>query len=168
MHQVSDPQGLTPQRPVLHLSGPKLRAAFERLIRAAEPLGGIERFAEAVKLKSEVFQDRLGDGKAATLAAREFDEIVPLMATVRRRIAPLIDGQRLADDARRDRRPARPRARHDDRRQRIAAFESTCAIAARFAASSASAERRRERQRPLPPRPRGRAPAQHASPSTIR
>lgn len=92
----SDPKGLTlvgPPRPVLHLSGPKLRAAFERLVNASEPVGGVERFADAVRLKSTVFQDRLDGGKAATLTRAAFEELVPLMATVRRRIAPLLEGR---------------------------------------------------------------------------
>ncbi len=76
---------------MLHLSGTKLRIALERLIHAAEPLGGIERFAEAVRLKSVVFQDRLADGKANALTRGMFEEIVPLMATVRRRVGPLLD-----------------------------------------------------------------------------
>jgi len=92
-YKVSDPEGLTPLRPVLHLSGTKLRIALERLIGASEPLGGIERFAEAVRLKSTVFQDRLADGKAATLSRASFGEIAPLMSTVRRRIEPLLDGR---------------------------------------------------------------------------
>lgn len=78
-------------RPVLHLSGAKLRLALEALIRAAEPIGGIERFAAAVKLKSDVLQDRLGGGKAETIERSEFEEITILMATVRRRISGLID-----------------------------------------------------------------------------
>jgi hypothetical protein len=93
LRKVSDPEGLTPLRPVLHLSGPKLRTALERLIGASERLGGVERFAEAVRLKALVFQDRLGDGKVASLTRAEFDEIVPLMPTVRRRIGPLVDGR---------------------------------------------------------------------------
>ena len=80
-------------RPVLHLSGVKLRVGLERLIHASEPLGGVERFAEAVRLKSVVFQERLADGKAAFLTRGQFDEMVPLMATVRRRVAPLLDGR---------------------------------------------------------------------------
>lgn len=87
------PLELTAPRPVLHLSGTKLRIALERLINASEPLGGIERFAEAVRLKSSVFQDRLADGRAATLGRASFDEIVPLMSTVRRRIGPLLDAR---------------------------------------------------------------------------
>lgn len=78
-------------RPVLHLSGAKLRLALEALIRAAEPIGGIERFAAAVKLKADVLQDRLGGGKAASIERGEFEEVTILMATVRRRISALID-----------------------------------------------------------------------------
>ncbi len=79
-------------RPVLHLSGAKLRLALEALIRAAEPVGGIERFAAAVKLKADVLQDRLGGGKAASIEREGFEEISILMATVRRRVGRLIDG----------------------------------------------------------------------------
>ena len=90
--KVSDPEGLTPQRPVLELSGPKLRMAFETLVNASEAVGGIERFVAAVKLKSQVFQDRLGDGKAATVDRAGLEQLAQLMATVRRRLGRLIDG----------------------------------------------------------------------------
>jgi hypothetical protein len=88
----SDPQGLTPtDRPTLHLSGAKLRAAFAALVRASEPIGGIERFAEAVKLKAHVFQEWLAEGRATMLDRVSFEEIVPLMPTVRRRVGAPID-----------------------------------------------------------------------------
>lgn len=80
-----------PDRPVLHLSGPKLRAALEQLIVGSESVGGVERFSDAVKLRAEVFQDRLLDGKAEALSRADFDELMMLMPTVRRRAAPLID-----------------------------------------------------------------------------
>ena len=80
-----------PTRPTLHLSGEKLRAALEQLIAAAEPAGGIERFAGAVKLRAEIIQDRLRDGKVAALGRPAFDEIAVLFPTVRRRIGPLIE-----------------------------------------------------------------------------
>ena len=83
--------GASPVRPVLHLSGAKLRLALEALIRAAEPIGGIERFAAAVKLKSDVLQDRLADGKARQIEREVFEDVAILMATVRRRIAGLIE-----------------------------------------------------------------------------
>lgn len=117
-------QGLTPLRPVLHLSGPKLRIALERLIGASEAVGGVEPFANAVRLKSVVFQDRLGGGKAEHLTRAEFDELALLMPTVRRRIGGLIDG-RAWDDVRSV--IIRLLDRADDTTiadQRIAAFES--------------------------------------------
>ena len=76
-------------RPTLHLSGPKLRAAWAALLRAAETVGGVERLAAALRLKSELFQDRLGDGRAATVERGAFDEIVPFLPTVRRRFSAL-------------------------------------------------------------------------------
>jgi hypothetical protein len=78
-------------RPTLHLSGPKLRAALEQVIAAAETVGGIERFVAAIGLRAVVFQDRLGEGKAATLTRATFEEVLPLMPTVRRRIGAIID-----------------------------------------------------------------------------
>ncbi len=83
--------GLEQTRPVLDLSGAKLRDSFERLVKGAELVGGVESFAAAVKLKSDVFRGRLDEGKAASLSRGEFDELVPLMATVRRRIGQLLD-----------------------------------------------------------------------------
>jgi hypothetical protein len=93
MATLATSSGLEAARPVLDLSGTKLRIALERLVNASEPLGGIERFADAVRLKSQVFHDRLGDGKATTLTRGMFEELVPLMATVRRRIEPLLEAQ---------------------------------------------------------------------------
>jgi hypothetical protein len=78
-------------RPTLHLSGPKLRAALEQVIAAAETVGGIERFVAAIGLRAVVFQDRLADGKAAMLTRAAFEELLPLMPTVRRRIGAIID-----------------------------------------------------------------------------
>lgn len=83
-------RGASPTRPSLDLSGPRLRAAFESLVRASEPIGGIERFAEALKLKSEVFRQRLADGQVKQLGLSDFDEISVLMPTVRRRMEGLL------------------------------------------------------------------------------
>jgi hypothetical protein len=81
---------LVPPRPVLHLSGAKLRAALERVIAASEPIGGVERFIAAVKLRGEVIRDRLQAEAWEALQHSDFEEIVPLMPTVRRRIGPLL------------------------------------------------------------------------------
>lgn len=80
-------------RPVLHLSGAKLRAALAALIKAAESVGGIERLVEAARLRAEVIAERMRDGRAAPLERTSFEEIVRFMPTVRRRIGPLIDRQ---------------------------------------------------------------------------
>jgi hypothetical protein len=80
-------------RPTLHLSGTRLRAALEGLIRASEQIGGIERFAEAVQLKAELFQERLGGARAEMIERARFDEIVRFMPTVRRRLPPLIEAR---------------------------------------------------------------------------
>ena len=93
MASLAANSSISPQRPVLDLSGPKLRIALETLVNASEAVGGIEQFVEAVKLKSKVCQELLGEGKAATVARADFEQLVQLMATVRRRLGRLIDDQ---------------------------------------------------------------------------
>lgn len=78
-------------RPVLHLSGPKLRAAMQQLINAADNVGGIENYVEAVKLKSQIFQNLMGEGRAAELDLADFEQAVAFMSTVRRRIAKSLE-----------------------------------------------------------------------------
>ncbi|MDE0703668.1 MAG: hypothetical protein OXH59_08095 [Rhodospirillaceae bacterium] len=53
-----------PERPELHLSGPRLRQALESLIAGSEEQGGVERFVDALKLKSVAFGDAFADGAA--------------------------------------------------------------------------------------------------------
>lgn len=93
MASMAANSSISPERPVLDLSGPKLRIAFETLVNASEAVGGIEQFVEAVKLKSMVFQELLGEGKAGTVDRAEFEQLVQLMATVRRRLKRLVDDQ---------------------------------------------------------------------------
>jgi hypothetical protein len=82
---------IEPERPTLHLSGPKLRASLENLIHAAEMAGGVEQYAAAIRLKSEAFQEQLADAKVATVGLGEFTYLTTLMATVRRRIGRVLD-----------------------------------------------------------------------------
>lgn len=77
---------------MLHLSGPKLRVALERLIRGCETLGGIEHFSAALKLKANAFHELLGEGRVARLERSDFEALCDFMATVRRRIAPVLGG----------------------------------------------------------------------------
>ncbi len=81
--KVSTP---APERPVLHLSGPKLRRAFENLVDSAEPTGGVERYVSALALKASLFQEVLGKGKVAEMTETEFCDIACFIAPARRRV----------------------------------------------------------------------------------
>ena len=48
------------ERPVLDLSGDALRAGLQIMIRGSEEHGGIERYIDAVKLKSVMFKAGAG------------------------------------------------------------------------------------------------------------
>jgi hypothetical protein len=72
--------------PVLDLSGPKLRAAFESLVDAAEPTGGVEGYIGALALKASLFEEMLGDGKAKGLTEGDFYNLAAFITPVRRRI----------------------------------------------------------------------------------
>lgn len=74
------------ERPVLELSGESLRAALEQAVAGAEDHGGIERYVDAVKLKSQMFQQAMGDGGIENLDLETFKGLCTFMATVRRRI----------------------------------------------------------------------------------
>ena len=82
----------TPEPVRLELSGPALAEALQIMIAGAEAQGGIERYAEALSLKSLMFRDALGGGRAAHLDLDTFMGLCTFMATVRRRIGPYLDG----------------------------------------------------------------------------
>lgn len=77
----------------LELSGEILRDAFAALTAGAEPLGGIERYVNALSLKSRLFKDALADGKAANLSLETFMGLCVFMSSVRRRISPYLDNR---------------------------------------------------------------------------
>ena len=80
-----------PERVQLELSGPVLSQALQALIAGSEEHGGIERYADALKLKSSMFQDALGNGKVSALDLDTLMGLCTFMSTVRRRIAPYLD-----------------------------------------------------------------------------
>ena len=91
MHALRVPAPLassTLARPRLELSGPKLARAFEALVTAAEDTGGVERYVDALKLKSALFAETLGGGRVRELQPDAFRGLCAWMATVRRRIGP--------------------------------------------------------------------------------
>jgi hypothetical protein len=80
------------ERPRLELSGPKLGLALERLVTGTEEHGGVERYVEAVRMKSTVFRAALGETGPIDLAT--FKTLCALIATVRRRAGPYLTPDR--------------------------------------------------------------------------
>ena len=76
------------ERPTLELSGDAIRMSFQTMIAGAESHGGIERYSDAVKLKSTMFQEALLGNDTANLDIETFKGLCTFMSTVRRRIAP--------------------------------------------------------------------------------
>ena len=85
-----------PARPELHLSGSTLRAALEAAIAGCEAHGGVERYIAALKLKATLFQDALRDADPRAVPRETLAALCAFMATVRRRIAPELEGAGLA------------------------------------------------------------------------
>ncbi|MEJ2298308.1 MAG: hypothetical protein P8X94_07345 [Woeseiaceae bacterium] len=75
------------ERPVLDLSGEILRAAMEAMVTGSEDHGGIERYIDAVKLKSRMFRQALVERELAELDLETFKGLCAFMATVRRRVS---------------------------------------------------------------------------------
>lgn len=75
------------ERPVLDLSGEMLRAALQAMVTGSEEHGGIERYIDAVKLKSQMFRQALVDNDVAELDLETFKGLCAFMATVRRRVS---------------------------------------------------------------------------------
>ena len=76
--------------PVLDLSGPRLRRAFEHLVASAEDTGGVERYVGALALKSSLFGEILGKGRVGQMTQGEFLDLAAFITPVRRRIAAWI------------------------------------------------------------------------------
>jgi hypothetical protein len=74
------------KRPRLDLSGPKLTRAFEALVAGSDESGGLERYVTAIKLKTQLFSNTLGEGRAAGVSRDTFQALCACMPTVRRRI----------------------------------------------------------------------------------
>ena len=85
------------ERPVLDLSGEGLRAILGAMIAGSEDHGGIERYVDAVKLKSDMFQQAVGNGSAANLELETFKGLCTFMSTVRRRVGNWLTEESFAD-----------------------------------------------------------------------
>ena len=83
-------------RPRLELSGPRLVQAFEALIANTDDGGGVERYIDALKLKSELFVRALGEGRVRDVALADFRVLCAWMPTVRRRIGAHVEPESFA------------------------------------------------------------------------
>jgi hypothetical protein len=82
---------VTTERPRLDLSGPKLARALETLICGCDDGGGVERYVDALKLKSQYFRTVLrGDAIPEEITRETFQVLCACLPTVRRRIAPYL------------------------------------------------------------------------------
>lgn len=87
------PTGAPPlERPRLELSGPKLALALQTLVDLGEEHGGVERYIDALRLKTTVFAEALAAPGRIELAALK--TLCALMPTVRRRIGPYLEHDR--------------------------------------------------------------------------
>jgi hypothetical protein len=75
------------ERPVLDLSGEALRAGLRTMVVGSEEHGGVERYVDAVKLKSTMFREALVENSVDELELETFKGLCTFMATVRRRVS---------------------------------------------------------------------------------
>jgi hypothetical protein len=80
-----------PERVRLEISGSLLKQALQALVAGSEALGGVERYAAVLNLKTTMFKDALGDGRVKNLDQDALMGLCTFMSTVRRRIAPYLD-----------------------------------------------------------------------------
>ncbi len=85
------------ERPVLDLSGDTLQRALDQMISGAEEHGGIERYVDAVKLKSEMFKSALTDAESGELELDAFKSLCTFMSTVRRRVGDWLNEEAFSD-----------------------------------------------------------------------
>ena len=97
MGKVTALQAVDVERPVLDLSGEALRAGLQIMVAGSEEHGGIERYVDAVKLKSTMFRQALVEAPIDELDLETFKGLCTFMATVRRRIGKWLNEDAFAE-----------------------------------------------------------------------
>lgn len=92
MARKPDPAPAPETGPVLDLSGPKLRRAFENLVESAEPSGGVERYVTALALKAALFAELLAPARLAEMTEADFLDLATFVAPARRRVGAWLAG----------------------------------------------------------------------------
>jgi hypothetical protein len=80
------PEAPEPVMPVLDLSGPRLSEALDALIKSAESDGGVERYIDALKLKSSLFVETFGGEAWKQVSEESFNLACAFIAPARRRV----------------------------------------------------------------------------------
>ncbi len=79
---------------MLDLSGELLRGALQSMVAGSEEHGGVERYIDAVKLKSTMFRQALVENDVKALDLETFKGLCTFMATVRRRISAWLNEEK--------------------------------------------------------------------------
>jgi len=85
------------ERPVLDLCGDSLRTGLRIMVTGADDMGGIERYVDAVKLKSKLFQQALTEHPIEQLELETFKGLCTFMSTVRRRVGNWLNEEAFTD-----------------------------------------------------------------------
>ena len=96
MARTSDIRAMDVERPVLDLCGDTLTSTLRMMVAGSEDHGGIERYVEALKLKSTMFRQAL-DNDLADLDLETFKGLCTFMATVRRRVSGWLNEESFAE-----------------------------------------------------------------------
>ena len=79
------------ERPRLELSGAKLAQALESLVSGTEEHGGVEQYVAALQLKSALFREALGAGRARDVDLPMLKTLLAHIASARRRVGPHLE-----------------------------------------------------------------------------
>ena len=79
-------------RPRLEIDGAVLSEALRTMIAGCEPMGGVERYVVALKLKTSLYAEAFASG-AEALTRQSFLQLCTFMPTARRRIALYVDDE---------------------------------------------------------------------------
>lgn len=86
-------QAPTIERPVLDLSGPRLKRSLEILVDNCDAEGGIEAYITGLKFKTALFKETLAPEKIAELEGDTLIGLAAFIGSVRRRIGAWLEGR---------------------------------------------------------------------------
>ena len=112
----------TLERPVLHLSGPRLTRSLETLVGATDADFGVEAYITGLTFKAALFKETLAPGRIRDLEGDTLIGLAAFMGPVRRRIGRWLEGRDMVPVRRAVQDLLAGAADGSDVDQRIAAF----------------------------------------------